>query len=225
MPRRGAPLQLSPHERNVRADGSPHEISTVRDRSDDARVHRSTRDRILIAAERLFAERGFAGASMPTIAKASRITAGAIYKHFDSKADLFFEVVRRTVQSVPTPAAVGASGAALLPRVAAMYTTRRVKLLRQLAVEIHSASVKDQRIRRLLRRSLDHTIRQIGDEVAVSQKVGDLDPAIDPELTASAVMVFIMGLMHMETLLPQLVDDPKWGGFVQARVAALMGLR
>jgi len=162
---------------------------------------------------------------MPTIAKASRITAGAIYKHFDSKADLFFEVVRRTVQSVPTPAAVGASGAALLPRVAAMYTTRRVKLLRQLAVEIHSASVKDQRIRRLLRRSLDHTIRQIRDEVASAQRVGDLDPTVDPQLTASAVMVFIMGLMHMETLLPHLVDDPKWGSFVQARVAALMGVR
>ena len=61
----------------------------------------STRDRILRAAERLFAERGFSSVSMPAIAEASGITAGAIYKHFDSKSDLFFEVVQRTVQSTP----------------------------------------------------------------------------------------------------------------------------
>jgi AcrR family transcriptional regulator len=180
----------------------------------------------LTAAERLFAERGFDGASMPAIAKASGITAGAIYKHFDSKADLFFEVVRRTVQSIPLPAAAGsASGAALLPAIAATYTTRPLKLLRQLAVEIHSASVDHPRIRQLLRQSLDATIRQIGDDVAAAQQAGQLDPAVDSELLASAAMVFIMGLMHMETLLPHLVGDSKWRDFVQARIGTLMGLR
>src|SRR5215472_6615915 len=43
----------------------------------------STRERILEAAARLFAEMGFENASMPVIAKASGITAGAIYKHFE----------------------------------------------------------------------------------------------------------------------------------------------
>jgi AcrR family transcriptional regulator len=222
---RTAPSRLS-NRRDVRAGGSPPKASAKPDRPDGARILSSTRDRILIAAERLFAERGFSGASMPTIAKASRITAGAIYKHFDSKADLFFEVVRRTVQSIPMPAAAGsASGVALLPPIAAMYTTLRLKLLRQLAVEIHSASVKDPRVRRLLRRSLDLTIRQIRDEIAGAQKAGKLDPTVDSELLASAVMVFIMGLMHMETLLPQLVDDATWHDFVQTRIAALIGLR
>ena len=37
-------------------------------------------------------------------------------------------------------------------------------------------------------------------------------------------MVFIMGLMHMETLLPQLVGDTKWQEFVQDRIGALMGM-
>src|SRR5580658_7190922 len=152
------------NRRSARAVGTPRERSRGQDRPDDAQAPGSTRGRILTAAERLFAERGFDGASMPAIAKASGITAGAIYKHFDSKADLFFEVVRRAVQSIPLPAATGsASGVALLPAIAAMYTTLRLKLLRQLAVEIHSASVKDPRVRRLLRRSLDLTIRQIRD--------------------------------------------------------------
>jgi hypothetical protein len=44
-------------------------------------------------------------------------------------------------------------------------------------------------------------------------------------LLASAVMTFIMGLMHMESLLPHLVGDPKWHEFVQNRVTTLIGLR
>ena len=109
---------LSPrpsNRQNARAVGTPRERSTGQDRPDDAEAPGSTRGRILAAAESLFAERGFDGASMPAIAKASGITAGAIYKHFDSKADLFFEVVRRAVQSIPPPAATAsASGAELL---------------------------------------------------------------------------------------------------------------
>src|SRR5882757_9198196 len=61
----------------------------------------STRERILLAATRFFAEQGFASTSMPAIAKASGVTAGAIYRHFDSKADLLFEVTRRALTSIP----------------------------------------------------------------------------------------------------------------------------
>jgi AcrR family transcriptional regulator len=187
----------------------------------------STRDRILNSAERLFAEEGFSSVSMPEIAEASSITAGAIYKHFDSKADLFFEVIRRTVQSAPAPVASadGAPLAPLLGSTAAMYTTPRLKRLRQLAVEIHYASVKHPRVGRLLRQSLDHTIAEIRNGVASAQRAGELDSTPEPELLASAVMVFVMGLMHMETLLPDLVGDSRWHDFVEERIAALLGAR
>lgn len=214
----------SSNERNVRVHGSLPERSARLDHADNAQVL-STRGRILTAAERLFAEHGFGSTSMPTIAKASGITAGAIYKHFDNKADLFFEVVRRTVQSIPLPVAASTSSAPLLPAIAAMYTTRTQKLLRQLAVEIHSASTKHAKIRQLLRQALDANIQQIRSEIVGAQQAGELDPTVDCELLASAVMVFIMGLMHMETLLPHLVGDPKWHDFVQCRVGTLMGLR
>lgn len=187
---------------------------------------RSTRGRILTAAERLFAERGFDSVSMPMIAKASGITAGAIYKHFASKADLLFEVVVRTVQSIRLPVAdESPSDATSLPRVVSLYTTQRLKLLRQLALEIHSVSLKHPKIRRLLRQALDRDIQQIADAIVRAQQVGNLDPVMDPQLLASTLMVFVMGLMHMETLLPQRVDDPIWSAFVEERVATLLSLR
>ena len=227
MPSRRALSPPSSNVRAARADGSAPEKVVKRDRPGDAPAPGSTRERILAAAERLFAEHGFGGVSMPTIAEASGITAGAIYKHFDSKDDLFFEVVRRTVQSAPAPmaAAEGESDAALLARFVATYTTRRLKPVRQFAVEIHSASIKHPRVRWLLRQSVDHSIEQIRNGIVAAQQAGELDPLVDPQLLASAMMVFVMGLMHMETLLPKLVGDPKWRDFVQNRVATLMGLR
>ncbi len=186
----------------------------------------STRGRILTAAERLFAEQGYRSVSMPQIAKASGITAGAIYKHFASKEDLFFEAVaQRAVQAVPIAAEDGSDAVAALAAVVAGYTTHRLKLLRQLAVEIHSASVHNAKVRRLLNRSLDRNIAQIGDVIAAAQRSGRIDAAARPELLARALMVFIMGLMHMETLLPNFVGDPQWHDFVQERVAILLGAR
>lgn len=198
--------------------------SASRNRVRDSERPVPTRERILMSAEPLFAEHGFDGVTMPMVAAASAITAGAIYKHFESKSDLFFKVVERVVQSVAVPAAEGESNATLLPRIIATYTTQRLKLLRQLAVEIHYASVKHARVRQVLRSALDRNIEQIRTGVTAMQQEGKLDQSVDPQFLACAVMVFVMGLMHMETLLPQLVDDPKWYGFVQDRLVALMGI-
>jgi AcrR family transcriptional regulator len=177
----------------------------------------------LVAAERLFAEQGFGRVTMPAIAHTSGITAGAIYKHFDNKADLFFEVVRRAVQATAASATVeNPSDTMSLPNVVASYTTRGVRLLRQLAVEVHYASAKHPQVRRLLRQSLDRQIQQISEYLAAGQKAGKVAAAVDPEFLACAVLVFIMGLMHMETLVPQLINDSKWCDFVRERTVALL---
>jgi AcrR family transcriptional regulator len=224
MPR---PRNLTPSlaKPGVKAGENSLARSASHDYAVDPEENGSTRSRILAAAERLFADHGFEGVAMPTIAAASGITAGAIYKHFESKADLFFEVVRRAVQSAPPPSPDEPAGAMALPHIVAMYASPKFKRLRQLAIEIHYASAKHPKVRRLLRRSLEGNIAQIRGGVMAQQKAGDLDPAIDPELLATTILVFIMGLAHMETLAPQLVGDARWSDFIEERVAALMGVR
>ena len=193
----------------------------------DSRVEArtSTRDRILGSAERLFAEHGFNGVSMPMIATASGITAGAIYKHFVGKADLFFEVVQRTVQSTSMPhAAENTSDVMLLPEALARYSRPELKLLRKLALEVHAASVKHPKVRRLLRRAVDQRIQQIGASISAAQRAGTADRTVDAELLAAVLMVFTMGLMHMETIAPRLVGDAGWQIFVRDRIAAMLGV-
>jgi AcrR family transcriptional regulator len=191
----------------------------------DRAADRSTRGRILTAAERLFAEKGFAGVSMPAIAKASGITAGAIYRHFDSKDDLFFEIVKRAVQAArPDPPQAGFEAARDLPRMAGAWTGQPLKLLRELAVEIHSASAKHPRVRRLLRQSLDRQLSDLAGSIMDAQRAGTLASG-NPPLTATAAFAFILGLMHMETLAPALVGDERWRAFVETRMAALLGVK
>jgi len=54
-----------------------------------------TRNQILDAAERLFGERGVSRTSLADIAEAAAVTRGAIYWHFEDKAELFCEMVAR----------------------------------------------------------------------------------------------------------------------------------
>jgi AcrR family transcriptional regulator len=196
-----------------------------------ARVRRSTdrtatRDRIVGAAERLFAERGFSGVSMPAIAAAAGITAGAIYKHFQGKEELFFSVVRRAVEAAPTTnEAEGRAGPAALASIVAAYTTPRLKRVRQLAVEIHYAAAQNTKVRRLLRSSVDRTIGELAQGIAGAQRAGEIDAALDPQLAASSIMTLIMGLMHAETLTPDLVGQAIWRDCIAACVERLLAPR
>jgi AcrR family transcriptional regulator len=49
----------------------------------------STRQAIVIAARRLFGERGYADSSVDDIARDARVTKGAVYHHFENKKELF----------------------------------------------------------------------------------------------------------------------------------------
>ncbi|HEX7370899.1 MAG TPA: TetR/AcrR family transcriptional regulator [Rhodanobacteraceae bacterium] len=60
----------------------------------------STRQRILEAAELLFAERGFAGASLRQVTAAARVNLAAVNYHFGSKDNLVEEVFRRRLDEL-----------------------------------------------------------------------------------------------------------------------------
>ncbi|MGR3910786.1 helix-turn-helix domain-containing protein [Burkholderia sp. SR8] len=55
----------------------------------------ATRERLLGAARAIFAEKGYAAASVEDIAAAAGHTRGAFYAHFRSKTEMLFELLRR----------------------------------------------------------------------------------------------------------------------------------
>ncbi len=63
-------------------------------------MERDGRAQILDAAERLFAERGLAGASLQQIAAAAGVSKAAIFHHFENKQALYCAVVERACEGV-----------------------------------------------------------------------------------------------------------------------------
>jgi AcrR family transcriptional regulator len=185
-----------------------------------------TRERILNAAAQLFAECGFTGASMPAIAARSGITAGAIYRHFASKAELLLEVVKRALEALPFSfeRSSGKEDTALLPEVAARLTDPAFTLLRRLSVETHAAASRDPEVNKLLSAYTETVLQRIHALLKPQSRDRLRNTARAPEFTARALMVFLTGLSHMDTLHPQLVGDRAWREFVASHVAALLGL-
>ncbi len=56
--------------------------------------HPDRRNEILQEAAGIFAQKGYEGTPIRTIARACGITEAAIYRHFENKADLYKEVIR-----------------------------------------------------------------------------------------------------------------------------------
>jgi TetR/AcrR family transcriptional regulator len=55
------------------------------------------RDRILFAAAKLFADKGFAAASVREIVEAAGVTKPTLYYHFKDKADLYLRIMERAM--------------------------------------------------------------------------------------------------------------------------------
>ena len=111
----------------------------------------------------------------------------------------------------------------MLPRLAAVYTEPELKLVRQLSIEVHSAASRDREVRRVLALSDEAAMRYIGDAISIAQRDGTLDPKINPDFAARLFCVFVMGLLHMDTLLPNLIGDKSWRDFVHERISTLIG--
>lgn len=71
-----------------------------------------TRAALVEAGRRLFGADGFKATSVDDLAKAARVTTGALYHHFPTKADLFEAVFEHTHTELMTAATNAAHGAA-----------------------------------------------------------------------------------------------------------------
>jgi AcrR family transcriptional regulator len=90
-----------------------------------------TRERLLRAAQELIEEGGYAGASVAQVAERAGVAAGTLYRHFESKEDLFVEVFRavcsgeeRAMRAAGASMPDGASAVERLEEVLATFAQR-----------------------------------------------------------------------------------------------------
>lgn len=166
----------------------------------------ATRDELLCAAERVFLERGVARATLEQIAADAGVTRGALYWHFENKADLFKAMLDRVqmplvelIERLPTEPEEGPFQALrhLCARSLRNLTTdpqyRRVYTILHHRCE-NVAEVED--CLRPQAEALGRVLTSIEDYLARSPNREALHVDLTPRLAARAVHVFMLGLHY-----------------------------
>jgi AcrR family transcriptional regulator len=168
----------------------------------------ATSEHILVAAEKLFVERGFRGTSVHDIAAAAGYTTGAIYSSFGGKDDLFLAVFRRKAEQqeavwraaladITTPAeAAAAMGSA-------MAVGRLEHSWYAVAVEFLSYAAREDRLRReaaeIYRRGTAMVLDVLGGLA--------WDSPLDADRLAPVVVALLRGLALTWFVDPDSVDE------------------
>jgi AcrR family transcriptional regulator len=147
-----------------------------------------TRERLLRAAAAVIQEDGWGAASVAAVAKRAGVAAGALYRHFPSKAELFVHVIRAVSQrelAAMRAAAVSGDVAQRFEAVVATYAQRTLKNRRlawALVYEPVDAVVDAERLayRREYRAGMAALLRE--------GIAGGALPPQDAELAAAAVV-------------------------------------
>ncbi len=109
------------------------------------------RSRVLQAAGEVFAERGFAAASLDQVAAAAGFTKGAVYSNFASKDELFLALMAEEVQRRVDGVAAALQAATDLPAALAAVNaelSRREAAWQLLFLEFWQRAVRDPEVRR-----------------------------------------------------------------------------
>lgn len=167
------------------------------------------RQRILEAAERLFAGPGYAKTSVDEIARAARVSKGLIYAHYASKDDLLAEVWWRLVdgwveatrrEAKLSEDAVAESVAEVLR--ASVGHARAHPHLRRIAAQDPGALLPDQR--EPARAFARHYREQLEAALRHGVRAGQLRPDLDVPHTAELVW-----MIHF-TLIRELFVEGRW---------------
>ena len=159
-------------------------------------VGSDTRERILDAATKLFAQDGFHGTSVAEIGSAAGVQAGALYYHIKSKDELLWEILRRYVdEMLASTREVVAAHPNPVDRLRAMlvnHVTHIIQLRRQVTIELrdrnalskpHFAQLQHERdkIQRLWQQTLD--------EGAASGQFRTSDPVVTNAMLTMASLI------------------------------------
>lgn len=175
-----------------------------------------TRTRILESAARVFAERGYAGASLELVAADAGMTKGAVYWHFSSKGDLFHALCERSLkeQISSLPDQVNALLASQAPvDVLTTLLLSRFECCEEgpsnpmLFFEF-VASSREPIVKEKLRESFASIFGETGMMIKQMQDTGVVNPSVDSESLAIMLQGIINGLTLAWLIHPERVNLP-----------------
>jgi AcrR family transcriptional regulator len=156
------------------------------------------REQLLDTAAKLFAIHGYAGATTSQIAKAAGVTEPIIYRHFESKRDLFIALIDRTSEATiklwQHELAAATDPADRLARLvnANPMTANRGRGIYRVIVQAMT-EVEDPKILAALNEHVRTLHEFLRHEVQAAQDSGKVSKRFTPELTAWALIHMGLG--------------------------------
>jgi AcrR family transcriptional regulator len=181
-----------------------------------------TRDRLLLAAAEVFAQRGYDGTRVADIAAAAGVSNGALYAHFGSKAELLIAALRTygRRQLADLPAADPDRSVTELLLAIGRSLPRPRDLRCDLVVEGLVAARRDEDVAGPMRDYVAERAEMIASLIRVAQAAGEVDEGLSPGAVAHFCLLLAMGsdLVTADLLS---VAGADWGELLGRVVTAL----
>jgi AcrR family transcriptional regulator len=158
-----------------------------------------TRARIIEAAKLVFEEQGFRGARITDISERAELSHGSFYHYFDSKEDVFLEVVAAQEQRFSRNSILG-SALADTTLAASVTDGLRVALrsyLEEYRAEARIVSVIEQvsryhePVRKVRQQRFTDYLHQAQEAIAELQRHGLADAQLDPAIAATVLIAMV----------------------------------
>ncbi|HXV05482.1 MAG TPA: TetR/AcrR family transcriptional regulator [Solirubrobacterales bacterium] len=167
-----------------------HRRSEVKAQSDELG---SSREQLLDAATRVFAQRGYQGASMNEIAAEAGFSKGALYWNFESKEDLFFALLDERVDRPLR--ALFKEGIAPPGEDASDFFSVLLATNRELALLFHEYSAMAVRDPKLGAKFVERN-RKLRTEIAAAIEARNKALGIPLTIPAEQIATAVIGLAH-----------------------------
>jgi len=171
-----------------------------------------TRARLLEAAERVFIREGFAGSSVEKIAAEAGFTRGAFYSNFESKEQLFVELLHDRIFSAYSEVLAEQAELTGSPRERlrkGVEATRGVqeqekgRHLFQLWLELMSLAARDEEFRKLAATFWSGNRAMAAKQAAEAFEEVGREPPIEPRHLAAAMTALDIGLAVQHLVDPE----------------------
>ncbi len=160
---------------------------------------RNTRDDVVDAAGRLFAERGYHGTSMRDLGKELGLLGSSLYAHVDSKQDLLVEVVEEGARLFEASADRALAGeTAPVQRLRALISGHVDVVVENIDVSrtfLNEARMLGPGHRRKILEARDHYEQVFRSVIADGREDGSFAPDVDPK-TASIYILSILNAIE-----------------------------
>lgn len=171
-----------------------------------------TRRRLIQAAGRVFAERGYEGARIADIAREAGLSSGAIYAHYGSKAELLLEAIRSHGADELNQLLEGNELMSIPDVLLALGETieRRSRTDGSLLAEAIVAARRDPEVAAVLADHVGQSEGFFSSLIRHAQRRGDVDPDVSADAVARLCFMIALGSLVLRALDLPRTDPTDW---------------